>query len=243
MKKTIEITLPTENANEAPLYCKHENNLQCQPAYIQLDLRTGKVTADYDSSTGGVELDVWNNILKRYPVRSDLTVGQIAEVIDGIKDTLQHIYENSEISMNDSGSTVGVITTHNAIALDDSLTDPAEVLGTGMESLVITDLAEWLLASNNPDTYIPPLGVNVADYIKNFDLDSYISAENVQDVLVSLWLNDIYSDSNYQIQPNIAQFLLNNDLCPEEWMDEVKGVLNAEIESSSPTAAANDLSL
>lgn len=138
---------------------------------------------------------------------------------------------------------MGIITSQNAIAVDENLINPGEILGTGMESLVINDLAEWLLESNDPNAYTPPPGVNVDDFIKNFDLGNYVSAENVKDVLVGLWLDDIYSSSHYKTQPNIAQFLLDNNLCPENWVEEVQSVLGAKIETNNQKKTMGNLSL
>lgn len=234
MNKQITIVLPEHNANEpAPLYCHYEGQTQAQRAFIELDLRDGRVTVDYDGNIGGgIPEHVWNGVILRYPIRNDLTVDQIAEVIDELKDDIQYVYQHSATEFDGNGNLIGRLTNGEAKNRNELLTNPVDgIHGQDLDALVITDLADWLVSANDTSAYMPSPNDDVADYIKNFDLDGYLTTESVSDVLPELWLNKFEgSNEDNPLSPNVAKFLIDNGHCPDNHLEDMQLIANPSAE-------------
>lgn len=61
--KIIECTDPTE------LYCHYEGQSEAQPAYLELDLRTGALVADYNAEVGNaIPFSAYHGFDRRYAI-------------------------------------------------------------------------------------------------------------------------------------------------------------------------------
>lgn len=205
--KQIHYEKLEHNPNDpAPLYAHYQNQSSPQPAYLELDLRDGKVTADYSGEAGNaMPAYVWSGVIRRYSVNPLLTAEQINEVVEEVKDSLQLIYENSEVGLDDNHNLAGRFLTEEARVEDERLAQMAleSPLGREKDQRVIVDLAEWLSDTD----YTPEPNALVSEFIKNFDLDGYLCTEKVAEVLPRMWLNDVAAGE--ELPPNVAQYLLD----------------------------------
>ena len=219
MTDPIKIVFDRERASVAPLFAHYPGQIEPQPAFVTLDLRNGNVDADYSGGVGpGMPADVWHGMVRRYPVRNDLSRDQVAQVIDGIKGTLQTIYDHGEVGMY-NGNPIGRLD-DTGKAAEDSLPD---LIGADMESRVITNLEEWLREAGE-DAWTPTEDEDVADYIQTsrneIETDGWLIAEDIDDVLMEMWADKLYDGK--PIQKNVAQALLDDGRCEDSaWMDEL----------------------
>jgi len=88
MAPTVSITPVTEH-----LYYQCAGQLRPQNTYIELDLRDGSMSADYDGEIGGgVPESVWNGDVVRLPLPTpELTASTINEIMHDIVDDAQEL--------------------------------------------------------------------------------------------------------------------------------------------------------
>ncbi|GAA0500841.1 hypothetical protein [Streptomyces olivaceiscleroticus] len=81
----VECTDPTE------LYCHYDGELDMQPAYIELDLKAGKLYADYNAEIGsGIPFSVYHGFDRRYgiPVLTAEAANRVLREIAPIADRI-----------------------------------------------------------------------------------------------------------------------------------------------------------
>ncbi len=54
--------------DKLPLFAHYDGQLQPQPAFLSLDIRTGEVDAGFSGEISGVPSDVWHGLVRRYTV-------------------------------------------------------------------------------------------------------------------------------------------------------------------------------
>lgn len=211
-------------ARTAPLFCQYDGQCQPQRAFIELDLSTGYVDADYSSQIGsGVPVAVWRGVVLRWPIRRDLSTEQITKVIDGALPLLQQVLDGAEIEA-DEGSWLG--------SLDESASVASHVLEEyfsliDYESEVITDLAGWL-TGDDISLWLPKEDDDIVGFIvdtaESIESDGWIIAEEsgtVEEILLDLWAEHLYA--GYPLPSNVAQFLINTSFCADsQWMHELE---------------------
>lgn len=68
-----------------PLYAQYDGQCTAQPSYVELDLDSGNLGADYSSAIGGgVPIRVWEGDVVRYDVDPHLTASEINDLLDEI---------------------------------------------------------------------------------------------------------------------------------------------------------------
>lgn len=68
-----------------PLYAQYDGQCTAQPSYVELDLESGNLSADYSSAIGGgVPIRVWEGDVVRYDVDCHLTADEINTLLDEI---------------------------------------------------------------------------------------------------------------------------------------------------------------
>lgn len=205
----------------APLYAKYAGQINPQPAYVTLDLESGFVDADYSGDVGnGMPESVWNNRTLRWSINTQLSGSQVQELLEDILPQLQVILNGSEIEW-DGSNWVGKIVSPEPVDAIEKLDRMSEYgLGADIESNLITDLKDWLYNSGRA-CWMPAPDDEVEDFISNFDLDGYTTTENVKDVLIDMWCNELYSGE--PLNRNVAWCLLSGGYCDGSgWMDELK---------------------
>ncbi len=83
-KTTVTIDrISTETLH--PLYAQYDGQCTAQPSYVELDLDSGNLGADYSSAVGGgVPVRVWEGDVVRYDVDPHLTASEINDLLDEI---------------------------------------------------------------------------------------------------------------------------------------------------------------
>lgn len=201
----------------APLFAHYQGQVQPQPAYVSLDLNTGEIDADYSGEIGnGMPADVWHGVVRRYKIAVDLTADQVTKLLDDIKPKLQRVLDGSEVVW-DGSNWVGELDEDAANAEDElNMVSP---FGTEMGGLVITDLAEWL-ANGGEESWLPEADADIAEFIRDFDLDGYVAGEDIGDTLMDMWANRLYNGE--PLPTNVAQALIEDGRCDDSaWTDEL----------------------
>jgi hypothetical protein len=208
MNKKIEIVFD-KTKEIAPLFMHYENDCFPQPAHVLLDLETGKVDARYKSEINTYSMHEFHGLSESFLIRNDLTGEQILTVLEDILPELQIIMDNSEIYWD--GNNMRGRVTKVADEVADRLYD-GTYLGEEMESVVITDLASWLSAGG-PELWMPEENSDVQEFINDYDLDGYLSVDDLKDTLIEMWLNAL--ENGERLSANIARYILNNSCCIE----------------------------
>ena len=77
-----------------PLYCRYDGQLQTQPAFVELDTRSGEYFFDYSSIVGnGVPEDVVNGVILRFNVNPCLSSDALKDAEDS--DELQQLMQQA----------------------------------------------------------------------------------------------------------------------------------------------------
>ena len=68
-----------------PLYAQYDGQATAQPSYVELDLGSGNLGADYSSAVGGgVPIRVWEGEVVRFDIDPQLTAAEINSLLDEI---------------------------------------------------------------------------------------------------------------------------------------------------------------
>ena len=108
IKREITVIFINNSTSDLPLYAQYPDQLAPQDAFITLDLRDGEIDADYCSGrSNGVSMEVWGNVVIRFPINSCLTANSILNIINVFKDELEALYNESDTEINFNGNEVG----------------------------------------------------------------------------------------------------------------------------------------
>jgi len=78
-----------------PLYVQYDGQVTVQPTYVEIDLDSGNLSADYSGDVGGgVPERVWNGDVVRYAIDPDLTASEINQLLDDISPAAQQLIEH-----------------------------------------------------------------------------------------------------------------------------------------------------
>lgn len=212
-------TIVFDRTQTAPLYCYYRGQMQAQPAYATLNLKTGAVSADYSGDVGnGMPAEVWHGRVRRYPINNHLTGAQTGELLDSLLPVFQRILSGSEIVW-DGNNNVGVLN-EDAAAAEAELIERGE-LGADYEAALITDLREWLSAGNKSD-WMPETG-DAAEFLDQ--LEAHIKREftviqNIQDVVADMWADELYDGND--LPQCVAEYLIADGRCEDsQWTEEL----------------------
>ena len=84
-----------------PLYCMFADQYRPRPAYIELDLRTGEIDANY-SLEDGISIDGWNQCRLFFAVTATLTNESVVQLISDFKRGFDHLYSVSDVDWDGS---------------------------------------------------------------------------------------------------------------------------------------------
>lgn len=205
-----------------PVHCHYDDQFEPQPAYISLNVRTGEVNADYDSTIGsGLPICVWNNIELRFYINPYTIANEILDLINENMDNFQAILDGSEIVWNGS-EYIGtfdedaqkIIEKFNA---ENSLYNYVDVVF--FDNIYFSDrlwFSDDIKNLKELATYIYELG-NDAGYWS----DELNSIECIEYEILDYWLHCLYSGDH--IPKKEAQLLIHDDRVDisEKWMTEI----------------------
>lgn len=193
----IKIDLSEIRSESAPLYCKYDLQINPQPAFIELDLETGNVTADYSGEIGGgVPVSVWNGIWRRYSVPAYISGECLAEILEDeeVVALLNRIHEGSDVEWN-GNNYVGV--------LNDDAQDAEESLVNLLEHWHIQgnvwEAKEWLFSCSKLWDHWndQPLSEAVAELKSDAESDNAHIDGDIEETLISEALDCWISNGSY----------------------------------------------
>ena len=123
-----------------PLYCKYEQELQEQPAFIELDIRDGSLIADWDAETGnGAAPDLWHGLRRQYGISSNLTTDEINALLTEVAPIAQRIVD--EIKIQSDGLQDRPVLSDKAESAEEDMTNACRFAST--KSSGIYDADDW----------------------------------------------------------------------------------------------------
>ncbi len=139
--EAIKITIsPCDSNILHPLYHKYQQELEAQPAYVELDIRTGSLHADWDANVGnGAAPDVWHGLRRQYTILNILTTDEINRLLTEIAPIAQRILDGAEVVSD--GLQDRPVLSEQAQAAEEELTDVCRAAGT--TSIGIIDAAMY----------------------------------------------------------------------------------------------------
>lgn len=225
---TLNIKFAASTAKRFPVYAKYEGQHQAQPAYLELDICDGSLTADYSGEIGNaVPVRVWNNLILRFSLMPETTAEEVARIIEENKETFQKILDGSKSEWNNS-NWVGKFTDETKEIINEiSQLDPfvCDVQGG------LIELSEWIAENKFPST-----GQSIEDFAEDvissdgndgFYFENPYNLESMLSDLREVWAEALYSDE--EIPAEVAQHLIEHGTCKDSaWMEELNEFANAE---------------
>jgi len=139
--EAIKITIsPCDSNILHPLYNKYEQQYEAQPAYVELDIRTGSLHADWDANVGnGAAPDVWHGLRRQYEIQANLTTDEINRLLTELAPIAQRILDGAAVESD--GLQDRPVLSEQAQAAEEELTDVCRAAGT--TSIGIIDAAMY----------------------------------------------------------------------------------------------------
>jgi len=141
-----------------PVYAKYVGQHQPQPAYIELNTRTGELAADYSREIGNaVPMTVYHNIDLRWNIPATAKAYTIDNAIDCLIDLFQIVLDGHS-EYWDGNNYVGQLT-DDASAASEKIQRELDAMMQDDEGGLIESLAEWI----EPQPF-PAEGQSVEDF-------------------------------------------------------------------------------
>ena len=213
MSKTI-VNFDAKTAERFPVYCKYDNQIEAQPAFISLDLRTGVIDADYSGEIGSaVPADVWARKVLRFQINPMMHKDQIESLINEYSDTFNKIMLINESEKYEE-----------LTEIEQETSD--QLSGEELDSFIVDDLEDWIMNFRWPESG-ETLRTYVAAVAETDGEDNHYFPEKLTDLeylkgsILVIWADWLYSGE--EIPVHVAKMLLNEGTCTgSEWMDELR---------------------
>lgn len=219
---TLSIKFDASTADRFPVYAQYGGQCMPQPAYLELDIRDGKLTADYSGEVGNaVPSSVWHDLVLRFKLMPETTADQIEKIINENAEMLQKILDGAEVVWNGS-NWVGQFTDEAQDVIDSI--NQQDLFVCEAEGGMI-ELAEWI-----EDKPFPTDGQTLEQFAEDIiDSDGEgglyfrepYSVDSLLSDLRDIWAEMLYSGRD--IPDLVAQHLLEHGTCDDSaWMDELR---------------------
>src|SRR5690606_32925100 len=115
---TLKIKFDASTPDRFPVYAKYDGQPHPQPAYLELNTRTGELTAAYSGEIGNaVPMTVYHGIELRWAIHPESKASKISAAIESLSDMFQLVLDgHSEIW--DGNNYVGHLTDEAKEAFD-----------------------------------------------------------------------------------------------------------------------------
>ena len=149
MTTKTKITIEHVSTDELhPLYVQYDGQVTVQPTYIEFDLDSGDLSAEYSGDVGGgVPERVWDGEVVRYPIDPDLTADEINTLLDEIGPLAQQLFKERQRDF------AGTISGRLVIVATDTVDPIQQLCDRQTESSGVWDAEMWIEA----DGMNPPL--------------------------------------------------------------------------------------
>lgn len=127
---------------KAPLFHQYPGQVRPQPAYLEIDARTGRAACDWSAETGNaVPVDVWARHILRFAIPNALSEAQIDYLLDRVAPYVERI--KAGYSAEWDGNNYRAQYTENALSAIEMVEEECGQFNDE-ELLSIWDPAEWL---------------------------------------------------------------------------------------------------
>lgn len=226
MSNTIKITtdLNELRSSVAPVYSKYDGQMQPQPAYIEMDIRSGAVSVDYSGEIGSaVPADVWHGLIRRYPINPQFSGSALAELLedDELTSKLNAILAATE-EVHDGSNYVGRIS-EAGVELEYSLEEwlkecftehSAATIWEADDLLIAGGLEVWWTAEQTLEEAVAELKAAAVSEGASLEVDP---EQFLLDVAGRDAQHDITSVSKHQLDALIADGWKFDEDDLEEW--------------------------
>ena len=207
-----------ESNKHFPLYEKYSADVAPQLACISLDLRTGAVSANSNSSPGAtsVPAEVFHNLVVHFPVSPFLKGPALDTLINEISPQLQAVLDGSSVVW-ERNNQVGKLNDTAEAAMETLCQALDELSPTEYENCM-TSLAEILASSPFPEDgdydltafYQGVLDSNGDDGIF-FSNDKSLTVSDVEDEVLDMWVECLHNDE--ELPHAVEQALIDDGRC------------------------------
>ncbi|QQD21215.1 hypothetical protein GJQ54_05245 [Oceanospirillaceae bacterium ASx5O] len=226
--KTLNIKFDANTADRFPVYAKYDGQHQPQPAYIELNTRTGELTAAYSGEIGNaVPMTVYHGIDLRYPINCQLRASEIQDAIGKIATLLQRVL-NGHSEEWDGNNYVGRMSDDAEDADTEIFLALADIQPDGG---LIESLHQWI----EPQPF-PSEGQSVEDFAADVVasdgeggswFEKPYTTEEMLSELRDVWAEMLYAGND--IPAVVARHLIEHGTCDgSNWMDELREFAAAE---------------
>lgn len=145
----LTVTIKPLNENDPTALHRHyPNELNAQPCHLELDLRDGELTADYNPEIGNsVPSTVWHGIVRRWGIPC-ITATAANQLMHDLAPLAQRILDGASVEW-DGNNNVGRLTDDAAQAEQELVDFLAEA--TDLEQVYEQDAADWWSEGELPD--------------------------------------------------------------------------------------------
>lgn len=225
---TLNIKFDVSTATRFPVYAQFGGQCMPQPAFLELDIRDGSLTADYSGEVGnGVPGAVWHGRILRFKLMPETTADQIERIINDNVELFQKILDGSEDVWNGS-NWVGKFSDEATNIIEQI--NQQDLFVCEAEGGMI-ELASWIedkpfpTGSESVEAFaqgvIDTDGMNGFYFREPYNIDSLLSD------LRDIWGDLLYSGTD--IPAVVAQHLVEHGTCDNSaWMDELREFASAE---------------
>lgn len=181
--EAIKITvtlLEKEDGVLHPLFHKYEQELQEQPAYIELDIRNGSLIADWNPEVGnGAPVDVWYGLRRQYRISSDLTTDEINSLLTELAPIAQRLVDEIEIQTYGLQDRLQFLS-DKAESAEEDMTNACRFTHT--KSSGVFDAGDWLAGTSRKRIYAETTDEQLLAMAKEYRSDAYFEDATVNGI-------------------------------------------------------------
>jgi len=175
---TITIT-PLDSNELHPLFKKYDQEVQVQPAYIELDVRNGSLVADWNPEVGnGAPADVWHGLRRHYRISPDLTTDEINSLLTELAPIAQRIVDETEIQSD--GLQDRPILSDDAEALEEDMINICRFTTT--KSSGVYDAGDWFGGISRKRIYAETTDEEIENIAKDYRSDAIFEGATVNGI-------------------------------------------------------------
>ena len=180
--EAIKITvtlLEKEDGVLHPLFHKYEQELQEQPAHIELDIRNGSLIADWNPEVGnGAPADVWHGLRRQYRISSDLTTDEINSLLTELTPIAQRLVD--EIEIQSDGLQDRPVLSDKAESAEEDMTNACRFTHT--KSSGVFDAGDWFEVISRKRIYAETTDEELLAMAKEYRSDAYFEDATVNGI-------------------------------------------------------------
>ena len=225
MATTKKTTVVFNSDATFPLYCMYGGQYRPQPAYIELNIRTGEIDADYSGEVGSaIPCDVWHQCRIWFYVNEELTSDNIKTIISDQKQAFDHLYSVSDVDWDGSNwrggpSDESGLDREDWNELVNDIHHQLEIVTAEYETTIIdaNSFADW--CGDLPRGDAQELA---AEYLSMNGDNGYYFDDSINDVdCIASLIRDMWESNIDEIGPVEAKQLIDNGFLDDNpYMDE-----------------------